>query len=148
MEACYQHPGVESVAFCGRCANPICAVCKFDALDGARCPACVEVGARPTAASRSGGVASFVLAIGSGFLLMVFFVVAALQEEQSPDSEALLGLMFLLPLGGTVAGLAFGLIARDEARRRGSLLASVGIAGNGLLLSVLLLMACVGNFLE
>lgn len=147
MEACYQHPGVESVAFCSQCANPICAVCQFDGPTGARCPTCAAATRRPTKASGAGAALSLALAVGSGLAFVLVFVIAVVQEE-SAEREALIGAVFLLSFIGTIAGLAFGLIAREEARRQGSVIALVGIASNGLLLAALLVLTCVGTFME
>jgi hypothetical protein len=139
---------VEAVAFCGRCGNGICAVCKFDEPAGVRCPHCMGAAA-PEAprGSTKGAIASLALAVMSALCLIGFFGTAVVWADD-PELEAALGLLFLVPFGGTIAGLALGFVAKDEARRQGSVVAMLGVASNGILLAGLMVLVLIGSCAE
>jgi hypothetical protein len=140
---CGQHAANASVARCVRCDRPVCHVCVFTFGSGTYCPECLAAGPsrEETSGILSKGVLSIVLAVLGAGITAVFFVGGA---ERFGDG----GMMILsYPwIASTIGGAALALIARDGARRRGSVLPTIGLVANGMLIAIQLVLTIIGNF--
>jgi hypothetical protein len=141
---CRDHQGVEAVAGCSRCGRALCALCQFQ-FDGLPfCPDCATAGPSPTERSKvfGGGLLSLALAV-LGFVIVAGFVVAGASgtSVDGPIGSLLSMVAFGSGLGGVVAGL----VARDGARRTGSLLPVVGLVTSGILVAILLVFSVLGS---
>jgi len=141
---CGQHAANASVARCVRCERPVCHVCVFTFGPATYCPDCLIAG--PSRAEASGivskGVLSIILAVfGAGITVVLFFV----GETQWFGKEVAMILSYPW-IASTIGGAALALMARDGARGRGSVLPTVGLVANGILIAIQLAFSIIGNF--
>lgn len=140
--ACAAHAANAPVASCVRCDRPVCHVCVFTFGGDTWCPECLTSG--DSAEESSGlfgkGVLSVLLAVLGGGLTAVFFVAG----DQLGDTGAIV--LFYPWIASTIGGAALALIARDGARRRGSVLPTIGLVANGILIAIQLALTVYGNF--
>jgi hypothetical protein len=142
--ACHAHQAVAAVTSCARCGRHLCAVCIFDFGGRPYCPDCATAGPTPAERSKafSGGLISVVLAV-LGFGITAGFVVAGAAgiREDSP----LYSILSIPWMACGVGGLVTGLVARDGARRTGSVLPLIGTIASGLLVAVQALAVIAGS---
>jgi hypothetical protein len=107
------------------------------------CPECLASG--PTRDESSGvlwkGVLSLVLAACAAAITAVFTLGGA---QRFGDGVA--NVLSYPWMASTIGGVALALVARDGARRRGSVLPMIGLVANGILLAIQLVLVLVGTF--
>ncbi len=140
---CGQHAANASVARCVRCARPVCHVCVFTFGSATYCPDCLIAG--PSGADASGivskGALSIILAVfGAG--ITAVFVVGGEQRF----GKGVVTILSYPWIASTIGGAALALIARDGARRRGSVLPTIGLVANGILIVTQLAFTIIGIF--
>ena len=117
-------------------------VCVFTFGPATYCPDCLLAG--PSRAETSGivdkGVLSIVLAVVGAGITAAFF----LGGTQFGQGAAMI--LSYPWIASTIGGAALALIARDGARRRGSVLPTIGLVANGVLIAIQLTLTIMGNF--
>lgn len=144
MRTCLNHPSIRADLYCMRCDRPICQVCAFEVGLRTFCPDCMLAGDTPEQkkASFNYGIGSVLLAVLSVALLIgMFGAYAAMESKQAEIMANGLGLLVIASLLG---GLTLGLVGRDQARRTGSPLATLGMVSNGVILAVYLGLMILG----
>ncbi len=144
--ACPRHPGVPAVAICGQCGAGVCETCAFPYPDGRLlCPDCAvesPVGKTPLAQAQRRLSWSLGLAgVSTLTLLAAFVVVMAAGTGKAVDS--LCGVALLVMLACSIAGVAFGLQAREQRARFGPAV-GIAIGWNALLLVLVLVITIAG----
>jgi hypothetical protein len=139
---CSHHAANTAVASCAVCNRPVCHVCVFTIGSATYCPDCVSAG--PSEEERSStfnkGLLSIVLAvIGFAITAQVFLGIF-------PHRENLATTLSYPWLGCSIAGTAVALVARDGARRRGSVLPTIGLVANSVLLAIQAFSTAYGLF--
>lgn len=129
---CPQHPMNTAVTRCVRCERPVCHVCVFTIGSATYCPACVMAGpsGEEHASALNKGLVSIVLAV------VGFAITGQIFLQLFPMSEAAVNVISFPWVGSSLAGVALALIARDGARRRGSVLPTIGLVANGVLVAI------------
>jgi hypothetical protein len=140
---CGQHAANASVARCVRCERPLCHVCVFTFGSATYCPDCLIAGPsrEETSGVLSKGVLSILLAVFGAGITAVFFVGGA--QRFGKEVATVLSYPWI---ASTIGGAALALIARDGARRRGSVLPTVGLVANGILIVIQLVLTIIGFF--
>lgn len=136
-QSCRQHATVAAAVRCSRCSHWLCHLCTFEFAGQPFCPDCATAG--PSAEERStvltGGLLSVALATVGWIVMAGLFVSGAAGVEISDGLDRLITPIWLLT---AIGGLAAGLVAREGAKRTGSVLPTIGLIASGLLLVVLL----------
>jgi predicted membrane channel-forming protein YqfA (hemolysin III family) len=138
---CGLHAANTSIARCVQCGREVCHVCVFTFRAGTYCPECLTGDRAREDGSGAFGkeVLSLALAMVAAGITASFFVVPEMGEGAAT--------VLTYPwLGATIGGVALALVARDGARRRGSVLPTIGLVANGVLLVVQLALTLIGNF--
>lgn len=139
---CSHHAANTAVASCAVCNRPVCHVCVFTIGSATYCPTCVSAG--PSDDDRSSafnkGLLSVVLAV------IGFAIGAQVFLQIFPQSEELAAVLSYPWLASSIGGAALALVARDGTRRRGSVLPTIGLVANGLLLALQALSTTYGVF--
>lgn len=141
---CQDHPTVAAADSCNRCGRSLCELCVFLFSGIAFCPECATAG--PTAEERSkvfsGGLLSVGLAV-LGFIILAGLLVAGAAGQEIPSGlDSVVSVAWFACAFG---GLTAGLIAREGARRTGSLLPMVGLVSSGLLLLSQVVLITIGS---
>ncbi len=138
---CSQHPMNGAVTVCVRCERPVCHVCVFTIGSATYCPVCVRAGpsGEEAAAAFNKGLISIVLAV------VGFAITGEIFLQVFPLNETAKAAISFPWLGASLAGVALALVARDGARRRGSVLPTIGLVANGLLVAIQAVSTVYGN---
>ncbi len=139
---CSQHPMNGAVTVCVRCERPVCHVCVFTIGSATYCPACVMAGpsGEESASAFNKGLLSIVLAV------VGFAITGEIFLRLFPLTEGATKVLSYPWLGCSIGGVALALVARDGARRRGSVLPTIGLVANGVLLAIQVASATYGLF--
>lgn len=138
---CRNHPANPAVVDCTSCGHPICEVCRFSFATGSYCPACATAMARAgSGRTPASAILSVVLAF-IGFVVVLGLMVVGMTggDKQGP----FLILASVVWLACSAGGLASGFVARDRQRGH-SLVATLGVVANSVLLGLLCIAMVVG----
>lgn len=139
---CPNHPMNTAVTRCVRCERPVCHVCVFTIGSATYCPVCVMAGpsGEEHASALNKGLLSIVLAV------VGFAITGQIFLSLFPMSETGLKVISFPWLGASLGGVALALVARDGARRRGSVLPTIGLVANGVLVAIQAASTVYGTF--
>jgi hypothetical protein len=139
---CSHHGGNTAVASCAACNRPVCHVCVFTIGSATYCPDCVTAG--PSGEERSSAFNKGLLSIA--LAVIGFAITAQIFLRVFPVSAGASTVLSYPWLGSSMGGVALALVGRDGARRRGSVLPTIGLAANGVLLAIQALSTIYGLF--
>lgn len=140
--SCLQHAANPVTAYCVRCGRPMCDLCTFWVGSAIFCPECLSSG--PSADERSSVTVKGVLSILLALLAVLGFVgsmMLGVGGELPPGAAMALGVFML---GTSLGGISLALIAREGARRTGSMLPLIGVIVNAIMLGIITIASVVG----
>jgi hypothetical protein len=140
--SCLQHGANPVTSYCVRCGRPICDLCTFWIGSAIFCPECVSSG--PSADERTSVAVRGVLAIALALLAVLGFVASMALGATGKGSEIMYMVVGIFVLGTSLGGVSLALIAREGARRTGSLLPLIGLVLNAIVLGIFGIMMVVG----
>lgn len=139
---CLQHAANPVTAYCVRCGRPICDLCTFWIGSAIFCPECLSSG--PSADERTSVAVKGGLSIALALVAVLGLVASLALGATGAGSQAAYTALGLLMLASALGGISLALIAREGARRTGSLLPLIGVVLNAITVVVQAIFAVIG----